>query len=374
MRTDASVLDMFCELAAISSPPGREREVADRVHGFLHELGLETDEDGAGEVIGSEIGNILCRVPGTADGTAIFLNAHLDTVPPTAPIEPMVDLEGVVRNGHDTILGADNKAAVVAMLGAVRDLVRGGRPHAGVELLFTPMEEVGLQGAKRFDVSRLEAPFGYCYDHAAPIGEIVMAAPSQRSMRLTFRGRAAHSGIAPEQGRSAILAAARMIATMPHGRIDEATTTNVGLIDGGVAGNIVAPECVVQAEARSRNQPRLVEVVQAILDAGTAAASETGCELEAAVSSEYETYRFSSGAAPVTLAMRALEACGYMPSFIESGGGADANVFNAAGKPCLNLCNGVAEIHTSQEHVTVADLEGMTAVTAALIDCARSAP
>ena len=240
MNATDSVLDMFLELAAISSPPGHEREVADRVHGFLHQLGLETDEDEAGGAIGSEIGNIMCRVPATAPGTPIFLNAHLDTVPPTDAIEPVVN-DGVVTNSRDAILGADNKAAVVAMLAAVRDRVQGGGAHAGLELVFTPMEEVGLKGAKRFDVSRLQAEFGYCYDHAAPIGQIVLAAPSQRTLRLTFRGRPSHSGMAPEQGRSAILAAARAIAAMPLGRIDPETTTNVGLIEGGVAGNIVPP-------------------------------------------------------------------------------------------------------------------------------------
>jgi tripeptide aminopeptidase len=147
----------------------------------------------------------------------------------------------------------------------------------------------------------------------------------------------------------------------------------VGLIEGGVAGNIVPPLCVVRAEARSRSAERLSETVQAMLDASAAAADETGCELEAAVTSEYETYRFGGEEQPVAMAVAALERCGYAPAFIESGGGADANVFNAAGKPCLNLCNGMAEIHTSQEHITVADLEGMTSVTRALIDLARSA-
>jgi tripeptide aminopeptidase len=365
-----SVLDMFLELAAISSPSRSEREVADRVHGFLHQLGLETDEDTAGAAIGSDIGNIYCRIPASGEGTPIFLNAHLDTVPPTDRIEPVVE-EGVVRNARDTILGADNKAAVVAMLAAVRDRVLGESPHAGLELVFTPCEEIGLQGAKQFDVSRLQAEFGYCYDHAAPIGQIVMAAPSQRTLRLTFRGRPSHSGIAPEAGRSAILAASRAIASMPLGRLDERTTTNVGLIEGGVAGNIVPPLCVVHAEARSRDPGRLSTAVQAILDACTAAAGETGCEFEAAVTREYETYRFAESERPVAMAVQALAACGYTPEFIESGGGADANVFNAAGKPCLNLCNGMAEIHTADEHITVDDLEAMTAVTAALIDRAR---
>ena len=369
MRTGDSVLEMFLELAAIASPPGRERAVADHVHGFLHELGLETDEDGAGAEIGSQIGNIYCRLAATGEGTPIFLNAHLDTVPATDAIEPVVE-DGVVSNRLPTILGADNKAAVVVMLAAVRDRVRSGAPHAGVELVFTPMEEVGLRGAKHFDVSRLVAAHGYCYDHAAPIGQVVLAAPSQRSMSLTFRGRPAHSGMVPEQGRSAILAAARAIASMPLGRLDAETTSNVGLIEGGVAGNIVPPVCVVWAEARSRRAARLAETVQAMLDAAAAAADETGCELEAAVVSEYETYRFKGDEPLVEMAVAALEGCGYRPQFIESGGGADANVFNAAGMPCLNLCNGAAEIHTADEHITVADLEAMTEVTARLMDLA----
>jgi tripeptide aminopeptidase len=370
VNPDSTTLEIFLELAAETSPPGRERAVADRVIRFLHELGLETDEDGAGAAIGSEIGNILCRLPATADGTPIFLNAHLDTVPPTDSIEPEVE-DGVVRNSRPTILGADNKAAVAAMLAAVRDLVRGATPHAGVELVLTPMEEVGLRGAKRFDRSRLGARFGYCYDHAAPIGEIVLAAPSQRTFLLTFQGRPAHSGIAPEQGRSAILAAARAIAAMPLGRLDDATTSNVGLIEGGVAGNIVPPTCTVRAEARSRDPVRLAETVQAMLDAATAAAEESDCRLEATVTSEYEAYRFDRNDPPVVLAARALGECGHAVQYIESGGGADANVFNAAGLPCVNLCNGMAQIHTAEEHIAVADLDAMTAVTRKLVDLAR---
>jgi tripeptide aminopeptidase len=370
LTSDASALDIFLELAALPSPPGRERVVADRVHAFLHDLGLETDEDAAGEAIGSDIGNIYCRLPATGRGTPIFLNAHLDTVPPTDEIEP-VEEDGIITNRRPTILGADNKAAVAVMLAAVRDLVSDGAAHAGVELVFTPMEEVGLRGAKRFDVSRLDAQFGYCYDHAAPIGDIVLAAPSQRSLRLVFKGRPAHSGIAPEDGRSAILAASRAIAAMPLGRIDDRTTANVGLIEGGIAGNIVPPECVVHAEARSRDEGRLAETVQSMLDACTAAAQETGCTVEAAVNSEYLTYRFRPDALPVALAVRALGREGYTARFIESGGGSDANAFNASGIPCVNLCNGMAEIHTSDEHITVADLEGMTRVTRALVDLAR---
>jgi tripeptide aminopeptidase len=366
------VVELFCDLAAIPSPSRRERGVADRVIDYLRGLGLEPDEDDTGARTGSDMGNIHCRLPATAGaaGTPIFLNAHLDTVPPDGPIEPEVR-NGVVVNRRDTILGADNKAAVAVMLAAVARLAEGA-PHAGVELVLTPMEEVGLHGAKAFDLGRLHARLGFCYDHAAPIGNVVLAAPTQKSLQLRFLGRAAHSGIAPEEGRSAIAAAARAIADMPLGRIDAATTANVGLIRGGVAGNIVPPECTVAAEARSRDPDRLREQVQAMLDAATYAANLAECELETRIISEYEGYRLARSHPGVRLISDALRAGGYPVTYIESGGGADANVFNAAGVPCVNVCNGMAEIHTASEHIAVSDLEGMLGVTLALIEAART--
>jgi tripeptide aminopeptidase len=371
--TATPVLDLFRELAAIPSPSGRERPVADRTLDFLRDLGLDPTEDDAGAEIGSDMGNIHVALPPSddGDGLPIFLNAHLDTVPPTGPIDPEVR-NGVVVNRHDTILGADNKAAVAVMLAAVSELVRTGRPHAGVELVLTPMEEVGLCGAKAFDTSRLRARVGYCYDHAAPIGNIVLAAPTQRTLRFRFIGRAAHSGMAPEDGRSAVVAAARAIADMPLGRIDAETTANVGLISGGIAGNIVPPECLVEAEARSRDAGRLREQVQAMLDAATFAANLAECELESRIEPEYDGYRFSRSDPAVRLAARALEACGREAVYIDSGGGADANVWNARGLECVNLCNGAAEIHTASEHIAASDLDAMLDVTLALIDAARN--
>ncbi|HZC28393.1 MAG TPA: M20/M25/M40 family metallo-hydrolase, partial [Gaiellaceae bacterium] len=165
------VLDLFTELAALPSPPGQERQVADIVIRYLRELGLAVEEDDAGQAVGSTIGNVYARVGrhGDGAGTPLFLCAHLDTVPPTAPIEPVVD-DGVVRNAAGTILGADNKSAVAAMLVATRHVLTENRPHAGIELLFTPKEEVGLLGAYAFDHTRMRARVGYVYDQAAPIG------------------------------------------------------------------------------------------------------------------------------------------------------------------------------------------------------------
>src|SRR5262249_55562020 len=156
---------------------------------------------------------------------------------------------------------------------------------------------------------------------------------------------------------SAIAAAARAIADMRLGRIDAQTTANVGLIKGGIAGNIIPPECTVMAECRSRDAGVVAELAREMVDAATHAANLYECQLESTITSEYEGYRFIRAHPAVRTAWAALEACGVTARAIESGGGADANVFNASGKPCVNLCNGMAEIHTSAEHISVSDLE-----------------
>src|SRR5256714_9073185 len=365
------VLELFTDLAAMKSPPGEEREVADRVTLYLHELGLDVDEDGAGAEVGSTAGNLYCHVEATEEGgVPLFLCAHLDTVPPYGDIDPVVEC-GPVRIRAGTILVADDKSAVAAMLDATRRVVEERRPHAGLELLFTPKEEVGLLGAAAFDQSRLRARVGYVSDQAAPSGEVILGAPYSESMEVRFHGRAAHSGMYPEEGRSAIAAAARAIADLRLGRIDEETTANVGLIEGGTAGNIVPEWCTFLAEARSHDERKLADLIQEMLDAITFAAGVGECEVETTVHKSYRGYRFRRDDLPVRLAASALERSGFAPSYALSGGAADANVFNERGLPCVNLANGMANIHTSEESIAVTDLERMVEVTLALVEVAR---
>src|SRR6476646_8812183 len=368
----SEVVDLFTELAAISSPPGEERPVADAVARYLRDLGLAVDEDGAGTTVGSNIGNLYCRVEpsGNGGGTPIFLCAHLDTVPPEGPIEPVIE-EGVVRNAGGTILGADNKSAVAAMLEGTRRVLAENRPHAGIELLFTPKEEVGLLGAAAFDHTRLQARVGYVYDQAAPIGDVILGAPYAHSMEVRFHGRASHSGMYPEEGRSAIAAAARAIADLRLGRIDEETTANVGTIRGGTAGNIIPEWCSFLAEARSHDERKLADVVQEMLEAIGFAAGLEDCEVETEVHKNYAGYRFKRDDDVVRLAHTALERAGFTPSYGLSGGAADANVFNERGLQCLNLANGMQDIHTPDERIAVGDLDAMVEVTLALVDAAR---
>ncbi|MBA2385131.1 MAG: M20/M25/M40 family metallo-hydrolase [Actinobacteria bacterium] len=361
-------LSLFLELAAIPSPSGDERALTDRVAEELRGLGLAVDEDDAGARIDSNAGNLLCRLPGRVEGgTPVFFCAHLDTVPPQGPIEPVVE-DGVVRNAAGTILGADNKSAVASMIEAARRIVVDGRPHGGVELVFTQKEEVGLLGAGAFDHTRLEAELGFVYDQAAPIGEVITGAPYARTMTVRFHGRPAHSGMVPEEGRSAIAAASRAVADLRLGRLDEETTANVGTITGGSARNVVPEWCVLEAEARSHQPRKLADVVQEMLDTFAFAASLAECTLETEVSESYPGYRFRESDRVVQLALGALARCGHTPRLALTGGGADANVFNAHGIPCLNVANGMTAIHTAEEHIAADDLERMVDVTLALVE------
>jgi tripeptide aminopeptidase len=368
------LVDLFLELCAVPSPSGSERPVADRVGEYLTRLGLEWDEDGAAAELGGDTGNILCRLPASTDGgVPIFLCAHTDTVPPEAPIEPVVGEDGIVRNGAGTILGADNKAAVAVMLEAARRVTDGALPHAGIELLFTAQEEVSLRGAGAFDHTRLHATTGYVYDQGAPIGEIVLGSPHGRLLDFRFHGRAAHSGMAPEDGRSAIAAASRAIADFRLGRVDEETSANVGTIAGGTARNVIPEWCSFVAEVRSHDERKAIALVREMLETAAFAASLAECEVESDVRPSFPGYRFRRDDEPVRLAATALEATGFEPTYALSGGGADANVFNARGLRCVNLANGMAEIHTPDEHIAVADLEAMVDVTLALVEAARTA-
>jgi tripeptide aminopeptidase len=363
------VLDLFTELAAVPSPPGQERAVADIVLRYLRDCGLTADEDDCGPRIDSTMGNVYARLEPTAEGEPLFFCAHLDTVPPTAAIEPVV-VDDVVRNGAGTILGADDKSAVAAMLEGTRRVLVEGRPHAGIELLFTPREEVGLVGAYAFDHTRLRARTGYVYDQAAPVGHVILGAPFSQSLEVKFHGRAAHSGMHPDDGRSAIAAAARAISEFRLGRVDEHSTANVGTITGGTATNIVPEWCTFVAEARSHDERKLADLIQEMQDAITFAAGVAECDVETTARKSYRGYKFAKSDRAVALAAEALQRCGHEVVYELSGGAADANVFNERGLECVNLANGMADIHTPDEHIAVADLEAMVDVTVALVDAA----
>ncbi len=400
--------DIFAELCAIESPSGHERACAERIARELRGLGIDVHEDGAGAVANSDCGNLLARIAAPSGGDAagegerlcILLCAHMDTVPPQAPVEPVLR-DGFWENANAGILGADNKAAVAVLLALARRLHRDGArtrtlgagasasgrpavdvgragtgragavptsPPVDIELLFTVGEEQMLAGARAFNRAQLRSRFGYVFDHASPIGELVLSSPTHHRLRATFHGAAAHAGVRPEEGRSAILAAARAVADMRLGRIDAHTTANVGTIAGGSAINVVPERCAIVAEVRALREQRGEQMVAELLDCVHEAANlpECECDVDVTVERTFTGYRTPPSAPAVRAAESALRACGHQPVRIASGGASDANALIAAGLTVVNLANGTERNHEPGERVSAAALDAMLEIALAL--------
>jgi tripeptide aminopeptidase len=363
-----SLNDTFAALCAIRSPWGEERAVADELTRRLQALGLDVEEDESAPITGAGAGNLLARIPGRDERT-VLLCAHMDTVPHEGLVEPVLD-DGHWVSAGDTILGADNKAAVAVFLEVARRAV-AEPPPVGIELLFTASEENALAGARAFDVSRLRADLGYVLDQASPIGEIVMGSPTSFQLEATFHGQSAHAGVRPEDGRSAIVAAARAIAMLPQGRLDDVSSANVGWVRGGGEGtNVVAATAAFGAEVRSHDPARAEELVAQMVDAIHDAANvpACACDVDLDVARVFPGYRHGGSQLSVVAAENALRACGYEPRRILTGGASDANNLEHAGLPVTNLANGPERNHRPDERVSVVALEGMLDVVIALIE------
>ena len=360
------MLERFARLCEIASPTGSERAVADDVLGELRALGVEVEEDDSAGPARAGAGNVVARVPGAGKGWVMFC-AHLDTVPHDGPIS--VELaDGVYRSAGETILGADNKAAVTVLVELAARAVAGPPPPVGLELVFTVAEEDGLRGAKELDLGALRSPFGYVLDHASPIGEVILAAPTYNRVEAEFHGAEAHAGIRPEAGNDAIAAAAAAIGAMELGRLDAETTANVGVIAGGTASNVVPGLCRIEAEARGLDETRAAAVTQAMVDACTWGAGEYGCDLEVDVREMFRGYRLRPGAPAVEIAREALRRCGHEPVETATGGGSDANALSARGFDAVLLANGTEANHTPDESVAAERIVEMLAVCEAIAE------
>jgi tripeptide aminopeptidase len=356
--------DTFVRLCEIRSPTGEEREIADSVAAELRALGLEVSEDAAAGPAEAGAGNLLARLPGASEEWVMFC-AHLDTVPHQGLVE-VVDDGGVFRSRGETILGADNKAAVAVFMELVARYAQAP-PPVGIELVLTVAEEQGLRGAKAFDTSVLRSRTGFVLDHAGPVGEVIVATPTQQKILADFIGVEAHAGIKPEDGSSAIAAAAAAIGRMELGRLDEQTTANVGLIKGGSSGNVVPGHCWIQAEARSRDAGRAAEVAGQISDACAWGASEHGCDVDVRLEELFRGYEVPASSPALGLAEVGLRGAGLEPLRAAIGGGSDANVFRLEGFDAVLLANGTDQVHTEDEHVPAASLEKMLEVCQGIV-------
>jgi tripeptide aminopeptidase len=349
-----NVVDEFIALASLNSPSRSEGRVAEYLVKRLRELGVDTTVDESAARSGSDTGNVIARLPGNAAGPTILLCAHMDTVGPTEGMVPAVR-DGVVYSNGETVLGADDKAGIAVILTALSGLRADAIPHGPIEILFTVQEEVGLFGAKYLQ-AELKADFGYILDGDGPVGNIINRAPSKVDLDFVMEGKAAHAG-RPDTGINAIVAASSAIARLRTGRIDAETTSNVGVISGGKARNIVPDRADVAVEVRSTDPEKLEREVQAVLDAFNEAAASSGARLTVRREASFETFTIPETHPVVTNAFRAARSLGIAPRLWTSGGGMDANVFNLRGLVCVGMGIGTEDPHSPKEQIPVAQLE-----------------
>ena len=364
---------LFLELVQIDSLSRREGRIAARLARELDELGAEVSFDDAGAEVGGETGNLIARMPGTVDAPALLLCAHMDTVEPGAGVKPIVEGD-VIRSDGTTVLGGDDKSGVAIVCECVRACLERGLRHPPLDVVFTICEEVGLLGARHLDFGRIRARSGLVFDSDA-VGFAFTRAPGANLIEAVVRGRAAHAGMAPERGVSAIRVAAEAIAAMQLGRIDPETTANIGLITGGRAVNIVPDEVRLRGEARSHDPARLAaetEHVRACLV--EAAARHPGAAAEITVTGQYEPMAVPDDAPIMQLVAAAAARVGRTITPAGMGGGCDANILNRRGLEVVNLGTGMRDIHTTAEWLRVSDMVAAAEVTLAAIELAADRP
>ncbi|GGI95647.1 hypothetical protein GCM10010885_01650 [Alicyclobacillus cellulosilyticus] len=362
---EAWIRETFLQLVQIDSPSLREGKVAAYVREVLQSLGFSVIEDDAGKTLGGECGNLIATLPGDAGRRRVLLLAHMDTVRPGEGVKPRVSADGVVRSDGTTVLGADDKAGITAILAAVKALVERKLPHGQVQVVFTVAEEIGLAGAKHLHPSLIASDAGLCLDAEGPLGTLVVAGPSQVKWTAEVKGRAAHAGVAPEKGISAIRVAAQAVAKMPHGRIDEETTVNIGSFVGDGPTNIVCDHVRLIGEARSRDERKLAQVMADIAAAFQQAAEACGAAASLQHERMYDGFRFAADHPVRQLAETALRQAGFPVQATATGGGSDANILTSLGVPTINVGIGYEDIHTTSEHIRIQDIVGAARVALA---------
>jgi len=352
------LLATFLDLVQIDSPSGEERACAEYCAGALRSVGCSVRFDDSCEATGSDTGNLIAELPGTGPATLI-LSAHLDTVEPGRGVQPVIS-DGYIFSAGETVLGADDKAGLASAIEAVRRLTESSVPHPALRCVFTVKEEIGLIGAKALEPDSVAGDLCLVLDADGVPGGLVVAAPTHYTFKARFHGRAAHAGVAPEKGISAIAIAADAISRLPIGRLDDMTTANVGSIAGGRATNVITAAVDITGECRSLDPDRVEDLREQMERTMKQAAEDRGGSVEVAWTLEYRGFTLDEEEPALLALEHACVETGLKPSLMKTGGGSDANIISALGVPTVALACGMQGVHSIDEQIAVADLEALT--------------
>ncbi|MEW6548813.1 MAG: M20/M25/M40 family metallo-hydrolase [Spirochaetota bacterium] len=363
------ILERFLRYIGVDSESLSEGGFAAMLAQELKDLGLEVWTDDSAPRTGSQTGNLIARLKG-GQGMPLMLSAHMDTVKPGRGIKPVVE-GGVVRSDGTTILGADDKAGIAAIVEAFKVIKEGNLPHGTVEAVFSTCEEIGLRGAKHLDLGSLEARMAFVLDSGGEVGDLVVQGPAQEKMEILVHGKEAHAGVSPEKGISAIYLAAKAVSEMRLFRIDEETTANIGSIEGGGATNIIPALVRLTAEARSLDDAKLDAQVAHMKECFERAAASMDASVEFKSERTYSAFKAQADSPAVRCAKAAAFRLGFRGISVSTGGGSDTNIYNEKGLPTVTLGIGMHKAHTMEEYIAVEDLAKARDLVLALVEEAR---
>ena len=350
-----AIVQEFLELIRINVQSLNERPIADLLKNKLASLGCEVTEDGAGELLGGNTGNLVARLNGNENYPAILLSAHMDRVPQGSNIQPVLSAGKITSDGS-TILAADDVAGLVAILDGVRRVRQEKIDHCPIEIVFSVCEEQGVAGAKHLDFGSLRAKIAYVFDSSGPFGRIVQSAPAKCRILLKIHGKPAHAGNEPEKGLNAIKIAGFFLAQVREGRLSECSTANFGKIQGGTATNVVCDQVEIIGEARSRNQEELDQYLAYLSELVSTIAGQYRTRIDLEIERHYDAFCVEETEPVAVLLKKAFQALGTACYFSQGGGGMDANRFSSAGIRSLGVATGYSKNHTMEEEIVISDL------------------
>ena len=345
------LLKTFTELLQVNSPSFLEKEIGALLERKLRERGCRVTiqkYDKSFNLIAFKKGN----TPGVQ---SLLLSGHMDTIEPTEGIQFSIQADRVSSTGN-TVLGADDKSALAQILEALSVLQEKNLPHGDIEIVFTSAEEKGLFGAKNLDFKRIRSRFGLVLDSGGSVGKLVVAAPTHITYEMRIIGKAAHAGIEPEKGISAIRVAAEVISAVPNGRISTGTTANIGIIKGGTATNVVPKEVVIHGELRSHDDKTLQNIKRDIFDTARRIVKKNKAGINISEHEEYKSFRIDESDSFLQFMDGVAKSCRITPSHVITGGGSDANIFNKQAIKTINLSTGMQKVHSNEEYILLKDL------------------
>jgi tripeptide aminopeptidase len=347
--------DLFLEAVKVDALSLKERPMADFVRRFLHGLPVEIREDETAPLFNGECGNLVC-VPRGFDSThpALALLAHMDTPRSTVHVRPVMSDSRIESDGT-TALGVDNRAGISVLLHVLREHLAAGK-RGNFVVVFTVGEETGLFGSKYVDLSPYNIRMCFVFDCSKRPGTFIQAAVGCSLYNATFVGKSSHAAVAPEKGVNAIHIAAAAIGRIPAGRLSATMTSNVGMIAGGTATNVVPDRCTIHGEVREFD-PRLIrDHLQMLEGVFHSVAGEHGGGVEFGALEDFAPFRLSPDSGVFQMTVDVMRSIGLTPHGIDYLGGSDANMLNAKGVPAVNLGIGAQNPHGNDEFILLEDL------------------